>query len=328
MSSIVPPSSYGTCSATRAAPMELVLGGVSAAPWCGPAQREVAPRSRADVLGLRHLENTSCWQRNATVRVKVKLLAACIPPELSQSVIKKPSKHQKPLSLQFWWPALCPLPQAVVCKQWGPGGPGGNGRPWAGTDAGLLLTFPPASAQPIGEAGAATHEIWWFSAEEEEEEGGEGGRTACSRWFACRGLQKGLARKECRERSRSTPGMAPCSLLPDQEDAIATQVGRALMAPGEAWGCRGTLPWGARPGDPQLWGDTALPVPDGRAGSLRPPGSCATHGAAGALRCLLVEGWAFLGALVRFAKKPKSHSWKNALLLCQGCSVQTLQPDP
>lgn len=67
--------------------------------------------------------------------------------------------------------------------------------------------------------------------------------------------------------SRSTPGMAPCSLLPDQEDAIATQVGRAPMAPGEARGCRGTLPWGARPGDLLLWGAQHPLVPHGRAGS-------------------------------------------------------------
>lgn len=44
------------------------------------------------------------------------------------------------------------LPRAVFA-----GGPRGQ---WVGSDAGLLLTFfPPASAQPIGEAGAATHEI-------------------------------------------------------------------------------------------------------------------------------------------------------------------------
>lgn len=76
------------------------------------------------------------------------------------------------------------------------------------------------------------------------------------------GAAEGTAgEEECWVLSCSTLGMAPCSRLPDQEDAIATQVCQAPMAPGEV----GTLPWGARPEDAamgcQAWGPTALGRP-------------------------------------------------------------------
>lgn len=117
LSGIIPLSSYSTCSVTRAAPMELVLGWVSAAPRHGPARREAALPSRADVLGLRHPENASCWQRNATVRVKVKLLAACIPPELSQSRAgKNPQQKTKPTNPPFLpFFMASPVPPAPGC---------------------------------------------------------------------------------------------------------------------------------------------------------------------------------------------------------------------
>lgn len=55
------------------------------------------------------------------------------------------------------------------------------------------------------------------------------------------GLHAGGCRKDWPQRSvvsgaAAPPGMAPCSLLPDQEDAIATEVGRVLLAPGEVLG--------------------------------------------------------------------------------------------
>lgn len=112
--------------------MALVLGWVSVAPWHGLAWREASPQSKADVLGLRHPENTSCWQQNATMRVKVKSLAACIPLGLSQSGIKKKSPNTKtpfPSSLDGKPCALGPrLWFANSGDPVVPGGTGGSGQ--------------------------------------------------------------------------------------------------------------------------------------------------------------------------------------------------------
>lgn len=71
---IVPPGSSGTC------------GGAGAGGQRGPSGGSEQQSGCAGAPSIR--KNASCWQRDATVRVKVKLLAACVPLEPSQSGIK------------------------------------------------------------------------------------------------------------------------------------------------------------------------------------------------------------------------------------------------
>lgn len=90
-----------------------------------------------------------------------------------------------------------------------------------------------------------------------EEEGGKEGGLLAPMVRMPRGLRRGLATEQ-------HPGMAPCSLLPDQDNEAGTQVGWVLVAPGDT-------PRGARPGALLLRGD--LPPLEPQLAPCCPPGA-------------------------------------------------------
>jgi len=266
-------------------------GWVGVAPWHGPARREVSPWSRADVLGLRHLENASCWQHNTTVRVKVKLLAVCIPPELSQSGVETPPT-QRPKSLYPPVSMASPVPPAPRCgwqtvgTRWsrGDGAAAGRHRCWAAPD--ISACECPANWRGWSSDTWNMMIFCWKGGGKGERVGGPlSPLVVCMPGAAERTGQSGVRGAETQH-----PGDGP--VLP------APWPGGCDCHPGGlgADGSRGTLLWGARPGDPLPWG-TRHPWPRWKSWLRDVPWDLCHAWVAGAVRCRVAEGWAFLGAL-------------------------------
>lgn len=256
--------------------------GVSAAP-------RAAPSSRADALGLRQSAKT-LLAGSATQPCGSR--SSCWQPVSLWSRAKvalktknnKPS-HQSPFSPS---PVLVgspvPLPRCGLQRR--------DRRQRGRSGAGLLLTFPPRVPSQLAGLEQPHMKYDDFLLKRRRR-----GRGREDRWLpmVC---MPGAARRTGRSGAAAPRGwpLAPGSLT----RRMSLSPRWAGMAPGEAAA-------GARPGDTQLWGSPCCPR--------------------GCRRYAVLVSWRaelffFKGFWFSLLKKRQSRSGKNALVLCQHCSLK------